>query len=215
MPCVGWLFSFRGGGGRVPAPPPPSVAEFDKPSVSRNESTRVEVERFQVVFEVDMQPFAARTGRVCACDLDQAHAHAAPAGTNCDERVFDESVNESVPDDVDEPHEPEVITSDDPPQAVVAELAGPISVLDMLLEALSVQLADFIVGKRSSPLVADKTGIRTGQCGSLDRGHHRVALENAGETGGDFHHCSIRSLATSRCCVDSSTAARCAAKTIV
>ncbi len=58
----------------------PHGLELHQPGVGRREAAGVEVEGAQLVLEVDVEPFAARLPGVLHGDLDQAPAHAVPAG---------------------------------------------------------------------------------------------------------------------------------------
>src|SRR3954452_11816418 len=78
------------------------VLKSNQSSVRRCEAAGVEVERPQVILEVDVEPFATRGARLRDCHRHQLGAYALPSGFVSHDRVKDECVQRAVPGDVDE-----------------------------------------------------------------------------------------------------------------
>jgi hypothetical protein len=87
-------------------------------TIAARESAGVEVERPQVVVEVDMQPLAS--GGACLTDGDGDQLGADPPTSSLlrDEGVDDEGVGCAIPRYVDESDQLATVPSTDPPQAM-------------------------------------------------------------------------------------------------
>jgi hypothetical protein len=79
-----------------------------------------------MLLEVDVQPFAAGRLRLARGDLDDLGSDAAASRGGRDHRVLQPSVDETVPEGVDEAHERGTVTGDDPPEAVALQLLDPV-----------------------------------------------------------------------------------------
>lgn len=98
-----------------------SSAESNDPAIGWSEPTGLDVERLKAFLEVDMQPFAACPLAFDSNDLHHPCADASVAIGGGDHCVLDPSMNESIPDDVDETDETCAISCNDPTEAVLGE----------------------------------------------------------------------------------------------
>ena len=99
---------------------------MEQPRQSRGEPAGIEVERREVVLEVDVEPLAACVLRMSGGDADELDADASPLVARPHFRVEQERVVATVPGDVREPDEPSVFRScGDPAQAVRPDAVPP------------------------------------------------------------------------------------------
>ena len=124
------------------------------------EAARVDVQRAEVLLEVNVEPLAAGVPRVIAGDRNESCRDAAVARGRRDHGVLDPGVNESVPRHVHEAHELRTVTRDDPAKAVSMHELCPVPlrlVVNARLEANGVKLVDLDVAEAALPGVVDVT----------------------------------------------------------
>jgi len=98
----------------------------DQPGSRRPEAARVEVERRQVLLEVDLEPFASGVGGMTDREPHELGADARAAVIRPDGRVEQERMVAAVPGDVDETDQRRAgIPCDDPPEAVRPDTVPP------------------------------------------------------------------------------------------
>jgi hypothetical protein len=116
----------------------------------------MEVERGQMVFEVDVQPLASGcTGVIHGCG-DEPGAYPPVPVPRGDHGVEDECVDSAVPGDIDEPRQLITVADAHPAEAVPVHLGMPVDVEIRVIEALCVQSADRRVVELGSPLIRDR-----------------------------------------------------------
>lgn len=120
------------------------------------EATGIEIERAQVLFEVDVKPFALRGTRFIGCRCDKRCTNSPSLAMPGDHRVQDESMNSPVPDNVDEADQRAVFPRADPAEAVALESCSPVSPRDRVAEAVSVQRIKGCIAEVAPPLVLDR-----------------------------------------------------------
>src|SRR6185437_11438317 len=123
----------------------------NEPGVGGGEAAAAEVERAEMVLEVDVQPLAARGLGFFGRDGDQPGADPVVLGAFGDQGVEDEGVDAAVPGDVDEADEAFAVPRADPAQAVLADLRYPVVVQDLVVEPLGVQGVQLGVGEGAAP----------------------------------------------------------------
>ena len=106
-----------------------------------------------MVFEVDVQPLAARRAGTIRGDSYELRADPLAPDSGGHESVEQEGMDAPVPGDVDEAHQLAVLPSDDPAQAVPAHLALPVNVQEPMTEAFSMQVIELGIGERTAPRV--------------------------------------------------------------
>jgi len=79
--------------------------ERDQSGVRRCEAARVEIERSQVVLEVDVEPLAAGSARLGDSDRNELGSDSLPAGPRSHHGVEDEGMDRAVPRYVNEADE--------------------------------------------------------------------------------------------------------------
>ena len=117
----------------------------DKTAISGSETAAVEVERTQMVIEVDVQPLA--TGRPSLPDgnADKLGSDALPPHALGDQRVKDERMDRPVPDHIHEADESAVASGAYPAETVLRHRGQPVIGQDGVFESLSVQLIQGVV----------------------------------------------------------------------
>ena len=116
-----------------------SAPQTLQPGIGRAEAAAAEVERAQMVFEVDVQPLAARRAGTIRGDCYELRSDPAAPDAGRHESVEQEGVDAPVPGDVDEAHQLAVLAGADPAQAVPADLAPPVNVQELMTEAFGMQ----------------------------------------------------------------------------
>src|ERR1700722_11809061 len=79
--------------------------EANKSTRGWNEATGLVVEAAEVIFKVDVEPFAARAPRLPFRYVNEICSDPAPPKICRDHRVLDPGMHESVPDHVHEAHQ--------------------------------------------------------------------------------------------------------------
>jgi hypothetical protein len=136
----------------------PKSGEFHEAASRWGEAARTDVERFQIVAEADMEELATSGTCAVSCCVDQRYADSSAARCSNDHDVFDERVNESVPQHVHEANEPVAVACDDPAEAVTLALSDPVPfafVVQSGLEGFGVHGVNLIVRKRAPPRQGD------------------------------------------------------------
>jgi len=137
-------------------------AQPDEAGVRGPEPAAAEVERAQVVLEVDMQPRAPGRAGLAGGDLHQPGADSVPPQRPGHHGVEDERVHAAVPGHVDEPGQLGTAAGTHPAQAVPVHLRLPVMVGGSAAEAAGVQGLNLGAGEVAAPLVADhRATVRT------------------------------------------------------
>jgi hypothetical protein len=108
-----------------------------------------------MVFEVDVQPLAARRAGTIRGDNYELCPDPAAAASGGHESVEQEGVDATVPGNIDEAHKLAVLPSAGPAQAVPAHLALPVIIQEPMTEAFSMQLIELDISERAAPRVID------------------------------------------------------------
>jgi hypothetical protein len=108
-----------------------------------------------MIFEVNVQPLAARRAGAIRGDGDELCPDPAPADPGGHESVEQEGVDTPVPGNVDEARQLTVFPRADPAQAVPAHLTLPVIIQKPMPEALRMQGIQFGVRERAAPRVID------------------------------------------------------------
>ena len=108
-----------------------------------------------MVFEVDVQPLAARRAGAIRGDSYELCPDPVPADPGGHESVEQEGVDTPVPGNIDKARKLAVIPRADPAQAVPAHLALPVIIQQPMTEAVSMQGIQFGVRERAAPRVID------------------------------------------------------------
>ena len=119
------------------------------------EPAGLDVERAEVLVEVDVEPLAAGRSRLDDAGLDEPLPDAAAPMVRSHERVDDEGVRVAVPRHVHPSDEPTIHPSAHPSQAVRLDLASPVVLKKPMPETLGVERVNLGAGKGSAPLVLD------------------------------------------------------------
>src|SRR6202020_1184081 len=130
-----------------------SAPQRDEPGIGRAEPAAAEIERPQMIIEVDVQPLAARRAGTIRGDSYELCPDPVPADPGGHESVEQEGVDTPVPGNVDKARELAVIPRADPAQAVPAHLALPVIIQEPVTEALSMQGIQLGVSERAAPRV--------------------------------------------------------------
>ena len=104
-----------------------------------------------MVFEVDVQPLAARRAGTIRGDNYELCPDPAAADSGGHESVEQEGVDTPVPGNVDEARKLAVFPRADPAQAVPAHLALPVIIQEPVTEAVSMQGVQLGVRERAAP----------------------------------------------------------------
>lgn len=132
-----------------------SPSQGDEAGVGRTETAALEVERTQVLVEVDVQPFAAGCPRLAHSDRDELRPDSLSPHTLGHERVEDERMYCAVPGHVHEPDEFTVLPSAGLTEAVLVDLSPPVVVQGAMAESFSMQGVDHSVVEVAAPFVGD------------------------------------------------------------
>jgi hypothetical protein len=116
----------------------------------------MEVERGQVVFEVDVQPLASSRRGMPRGGGDEPGTDPVVPILCGDRGVEDEGVDPAVPGDVDEPRELVILVGVHPAEAVLVQLGMPVDVEMGVIEALRVQGVDRCIRELAFPLIGDR-----------------------------------------------------------
>lgn len=128
----------------------------DEPGIRRPEPARAEVERAEVIVEVDVQPLAPGLARSRRGQGDKPSPGSPPLHPRSDQGVQDERVHGAIPGDVDEADQVIVFPGAHPAQAVPVHLCPPVIVChDPMAEALGMQRVERLVAETPAPLVSD------------------------------------------------------------
>ena len=127
----------------------------DEPGIGGAEPAAAEIERAQMILEVDVQPLAA--GRTSAVRGDSREPCPDPASADPGSRqsVEQEGVDTPVPGNVHEARKLAVFPRADPAQAMPAHLGLPVIIQEPMTEAFSMQGIQFGVRERAAPRVID------------------------------------------------------------
>jgi hypothetical protein len=120
------------------------------------EAAGIEIERTQVILEVNVEPFALRGTSFVSRSCDQRAANTSPLAMLGDHRVKDEGVNSAVPDHVDEADQRAAFPGADPAKTVALKSFSPVSLSDRVAEAVSMQRVEGGVVEVAAPLVLDR-----------------------------------------------------------
>lgn len=137
-------------------PPGLRSGQCDEPGVGWREPARLEVERGQVVFEVNVQPLASSCTGVLHGGGDEPGAYPVVPVVRGDHGVEDECVDPAVPGDIDEPHQLIILAGAHPAEAVPVHLGVPVDVQVGMIEAFCVKSVDRRVRELASPLIRDR-----------------------------------------------------------
>jgi hypothetical protein len=123
--------------------------------LARPEPATAEVERAEVVFEVDVEPLAPGGASVFRRDRDEPGSHPLAPYPCCDEGVEDERIDAAVPGNVDEADQVESFPGADLTQTVLVHLSPPVAFEDLVAEALRAQGVERGIAERAAPFVSD------------------------------------------------------------
>ena len=116
-----------------------------------------------MIFEVDVQPFAACRAGSIRGDSYELRPDPALADPGSHESVEQEGVDTPVPGNVDEARELAVFPRADPAQAVPTHLALPVIIQEPMAEAFGMQSVQLGVYERAAPGVIDhRATLRSG-----------------------------------------------------
>lgn len=102
------------------------------------EAAAIEIERTQVLLEVDVKPLALRDTGFCGRSCDERGSDSFRPARLRDHRVEDEGMNSAVPDNVDEADQRAVFPCADPAEAVALQSCSPVGLRDRMAETIGV-----------------------------------------------------------------------------
>ncbi len=108
-----------------------------------------------MIFEVDVQPLAARRTSAVRGDSHEPCPDPASADPGSRQSVEQEGVGTPVPGNVDEAHKLAAFPRADPAQTVPAYLGLPVIIQEPMTKALSMQDVQLQVSERAAPRVID------------------------------------------------------------
>lgn len=132
------------------------ASEGDQAGRRLPEATGIEIERTQMLLEVDVKPLALRGTGFLGRNCDKRCANSSRPAMPGDHRVQDEGVSSAVPNNVDEAAQSAVIPRADPAEAVVLKSCSPVGLSDRGTEAVGVQRVERRIVEVTPPLVLDR-----------------------------------------------------------
>lgn len=132
-------------------------AETDEPTCRGSEAAGLKIERFETVFEIDMQPLAARSPSLIADHGDHLGTDSLVPICTTHHRVLDPGMRGTIPHEVCEANQTGPVSPDNPSKAVPLDHLGPIAFVLRRgggLEGLAVQCIDFGILEWAAPLDA-------------------------------------------------------------
>jgi len=156
------------------------VSQGDEAGIGGVEPAAAEIERAQMIFEVDVQPLAACRTSAVRGDGHEPCPDPASADPGSRQGVEQEGVDAPVPGNVDEAHQLAVFPRADPAQAVPAYLGQPIILQEPMTKAFSMQGVQLRVGERAAPRVIDHRATLRSDHGAVERAgrSHRSVRDN-------------------------------------
>jgi uncharacterized repeat protein (TIGR01451 family) len=130
--------------------------ECDESRIRRSKAARVEVERSQMIVEIDVEPLAACGPCLGDGECKELRADSLPSCWSVHHGVEDERVDAAVPRNVDEADKVVAIASANPPEAVFMHLAVPIVVQHSVIERLRMKCVQYGIVELSPPLVRER-----------------------------------------------------------
>jgi hypothetical protein len=120
------------------------------------EAAGIEIERTQVLLEVDVEPFALGGTGFVGRGCDQRGTDTSPPAMLRDHCVQDEGMDTTVPDNVHEADQRAVLRGTDPAETVALKSFSPVGPSDGVTEAVSVERVEGGVAEGAPPLVLDR-----------------------------------------------------------
>jgi hypothetical protein len=116
-----------------------------------------------MVFEVHVQPLAARRAGTIRGDSYERCPDPAAADSGGHESVEQEGVDATIPGNVDEAYKLAVLPSADLAEAVPAHLTLPVIIQEAMTEAFGMQLIELGISERAAPRIIDhRATLRSG-----------------------------------------------------
>ena len=129
-------------------------------SVARSEAASLVIEAFEVIVEVDMQPFTTGFAGAVTSGHDNTDSNSLTSSVGGDHDILNPGVDQAVPDHVHKTNQSITLASGYPTQAVVGDELTPFPFRlgeDPRFKCFGVELIDLLVGELATPLVSDWT----------------------------------------------------------